>query len=434
MAKITKSFIDGLEPNSTRLTFWDDALRGFGVRVSASGVISFVIRYRVGGGGRGAAERLHTIGRYGVLTVEEARKRAKADLGLVANGGDPGGARAEARAAITVRDLADDFMKKEVRPKRKPSTISLYQIYFDKHVVPDLGTKKARDTTRADVAKLHRKIGATKQVTANRVLVTLSAVYNWAQKEGLIPEGVNPCTRIERFREQGRERFLTTEELTRLGASLALAETDGLPWTVDETKPAAKHAPKEENRHEIIDLYAVAAIRLLLLTGCRLREILHLRWEDIDVERGLLHLPDSKTGRKTVVLNAPALEVFASLDRIGRFVIAGLTAGTEHEKPRADLHRPWTAITRHAGLTGVRIHDLRHTHASVGAGAGMGLPIIGRLLGHKQASTTERYAHLHVDPLQQASNRIGHQIAAALAGAPAAEVIDFKDEKRARGA
>jgi integrase len=434
MAKITKSFIDGLEPNAGRLTFWDDALRGFGVRISASGVVSFVIRYRVGGGGRGAAERLHTIGRYGVLTVEEARKRAKADLGLVANGGDPGGARAEARAAITVRDLADDYMKKEVRPKRKPSTISLYQIYFDKHVEPDLGKKKARDVTRADVAKLHRKIGVAKQVTANRVLVTLSAVYNWAQKEGLIPEGVNPCTRIERFREQGRERFLTSEELSRLGASLALAETEGLPWVADENKPGAKHAPKEENRREVIDRNAVAAIRLLLFTGCRLREILHLRWEDVDAERGLLHLPDSKTGRKTVVLNAPALEVLASLDRLGRYVIAGLTAGTKNEKPRADLHRPWSAITRHAGLTGVRIHDLRHTHASVGAGAGMGLPIIGKLLGHKQASTTERYAHLHVDPLLQASNRIGNQIAAALNGTPSAEIVSFGNAKHAQSA
>jgi integrase len=187
----------------------------------------------------------------------------------------------------------------------------------------------------------------------------------------------------------------------------------GIAWEPDPNKKA-KHAPKDENRRTKIDQHAAGALRLLLLTGARLREILHLRWADIDFERGLLLLPDSKTGKKAVVLNAPALAVLTSLPRVGIYVIAGASAGTKDEKPRSDLKRPKAAIWKRAGLSGVRLHDLRHTHASYGAGAGLGLPIIGKLLGHAQASTTQRYAHLDNDPLRKASERIAGDIAAAM--------------------
>jgi integrase len=148
----------------------------------------------------------------------------------------------------------------------------------------------------------------------------------------------------------------------------------------------------------------------LILTGARLREILNLRWEWVDFERGLLLLPDSKTGRKTIVLNAPAMVVLAGLPRLGAFVIAG----DNPERPRADLNRPWYAIRKRARLMDVRIHDLRHTHASIGVGAGLGLPIIGKLLGHSQPSTTARYAHLDADPLPCASEVIAGRIAEAM--------------------
>jgi integrase len=153
-------------------------------------------------------------------------------------------------------------------------------------------------------------------------------------------------------------------------------------------------------------------VRLLLFTGCRLREILHLRWDHVDLERGCLFLPDSKSGRKTVILNAPALAVLSRLDRVGPYVVPG----DDPERPRHDLKRPWDAVIGRAGLVGVRLHDLRHTYASFGAGGGFGLPIIGKLLGHTQASTTQRYAHLDADPLRRASDAIGSRIAAALAG------------------
>lgn len=429
--KLTKSFVDRIETPMRRATFWDDALHGFGVRVTPAGAKSFVIRYRVGGGGRGATERLHTLGRYGHLTVEEARQLAKAGLGAVANGGDPASDRAKSRAAIPVRELVQRYMDNEVRPTKKASTAALYQLYFDKHILPELGTKKAIDVTRADVAKLHREIGETAPPTANRVLVTLSGAYTWGASEGEIPAGINPCVGITRFKEEGRERFLSDEEMVKLGASLALAETEGLPWSVDEEKPGAKHAPKPENRKRIVDRFSVAAIRLLLFTGCRLREILHLCWDDVDLERGFLFLPDSKTGKKAVVLNAPAMEILSKLPHVGRFVIAGKTAGQKDEKPRADLHRPWQAVIQRAGLDGLRLHDLRHTHASVGAGAGIGLAIIGKLLGHRQTATTARYAHLAADPLKKASDQIADKIAAALNGSSSAEVIPISDQKGA---
>jgi integrase len=234
-------------------------------------------------------------------------------------------------------------------------------------------------------------------------------MYGFAGKRGLVSEGLNPARGIEKFAEDGRERFLLSDELERLGAAIRKAETHGVAWAVDEAKPTSKHVPKRKRR-TVIGPHAAAAIRLLLFTGCRLREILHLKWEHVDFERGLLFLPDSKTGKKTVVLNAPALTVLNGLDRVGQYVVAG----DDPNEPRTDLKRPWAMVTREAGLDGLRIHDLRHSFASFGAGGGLGLPIVGKLLGHANAVTTARYAHLDADPLRVASERIGSTIAAAM--------------------
>ena len=234
------------------------------------------------------------------------------------------------------------------------------------------------------------------------------------------PEGPNPCRKVKKYAEQSKERFLSLEELGRLGASLLTAESKGIPWQPDPDKKT-KHAPKAENRFTVVGEHAAAALRLLLFTGARLREILHLKWENVDFDRGLLFLADSKTGKKTVVLNAPALAVLSDLTRIGDYVIAG----DEVDRPRSDLKRPWDLIRNHAGLADVRIHDLRHTFASVGAGASLGLPIVGKLLGHAQASTTARYAHLDADPVRRAANTIGTQISAAMSGSHRGEVISL---------
>ena len=246
-------------------------------------------------------------------------------------------------------------------------------------------------------------------------------MYAFAGKHGLVSEGFNPARGVEKYKETARERLLSVEELERLGASIRVAETVGIPWEIDSTKKT-KHVPKVK-RETVISEHAAAALRLLIFTGARLREILYLKWAHVDFDRGLLLLPDSKTGKKAIVLNAPALSVLTNLTRVGAYVIAGDRAGSKDEKPRSDLKRPWDMIRRHAKLEGLRIHDLRHNFASFGVGGGMGLPIIGKLLGHTQAATTQRYAHLDADPLRRASNAIGNTIAAAM-GEPVATSAD----------
>ena len=235
---------------------------------------------------------------------------------------------------------------------------------------------------------------------------------------------MNPCSGIERYAENARERFLTSEEFARLGDAMRLGETMGLEWEVDETKAKAKHAPKVENRRVKLDPFAVAAIRLLILTGARLREILHAQWSQVDLERGVIFLADSKTGKKPIYLSAAAQFVLADLPRIegNPHIIAGANDGA----PRADLKKPWAAVCRAASLEGLRLHDLRHSFASIGAGGGMGLPVIGKLLGHSQAATTHRYAHLDSDPMRRAVETIGATISAAMGGNKGGEVVLLK--------
>jgi integrase len=288
-------------------------------------------------------------------------------------------------------------------------------------VKPAVGTTKADKLTRHQVGRLHSSLANT-PFQANRVLAVIGSMYAFAARASIVSEGTNPARGIDKFKETRRERFLTSEELERLGSAIREAESSGIAWAVDETKSNAKHVPKV-NRFTQIAPSAAAALRLLLFTGCRLREILHLRWDYVDVERGCLFLPDSKTGRKTIILNAPALAVLNGLERISPHVIPG----DDPKHPRHDLKRPWDAVTRRAGLTGVRLHDLRHTYASFGAGGGLGLPIIGRLLGHAQATTTARYAHLDNDPLRRASEAIAGQLSAALDG-KRAEVIPLPSQ------
>jgi integrase len=313
------------------------------------------------------------------------------------------------------------FLPSHVEAKRKPRTAAFYRHILTKIVVPALGTSKADKVTRTQIAKLHAKLNRT-PFHANRMLAVVGSMYAFARRSGAVPEGFNPVRKIDKFKEHRRERFLTGEELVRLGAAIREAEIKGLPWNVDEAKPEAKHLPKTIHRFTKIGPFAAAAIRLLLFTGCRLREILHLKWAEVDLERGLLFLADSKTGRKTVILNAPAVAVLSSLDRLGSYVVPG----DNPEKPRADLKRPWEAVAKRAGLNGVRLHDLRHTYASFGAGGGLGLPVIGKLLGHTQTATTQRYAHLDADPLRRASEAIGGRIAAALEGKRSGSLVRLR--------
>jgi integrase len=426
---LTKSEVAALPTPDIPVLYYDDRLTGFGLRIAPPtnrnplGVRSWFVEYRPGDGGRGQAKRRMVIGDAAKVGAADARKAAEKMLARVELGADPAQERTEARRAGTLEQLVRTYLDEEIKPKRKARTLELYEGYLRNHIAPRgedsersehgaIGGKKAISVTRADIARLHRQIGQDQPATANRVVKLLAAAYSWAAKHGLTKEDhANPARHVALYAETARERFLSTEEFGRLGESLRLAETTGLPWEPNPAKKV-KHAPKVENRVVKLDQWTVAAVRLLIFTGCRLREVLNLRWREVDLERGLLLLPDSKTGAKAVVLSAPALDILKKLDRVGDYVIAS----TDPQKPRADLQRPWAQITKHAKLDGLRIHDLRHSFASVGAAGGLGLPIVGKLLGHKDASTTQRYAHLADDPLRRGANTIAKSIKAALDG------------------
>lgn len=445
VVNLTRRGIAALPSVNRRTIFFDKDVAGFGLRVSPPlgrqpGNRAWIVEYRPNGGGRGVSTRRMVLGTWQELSPEKARKAAKDLLADVRRGADPMAEKQAARRAATVEQLIRAYLDEEIAPKRKPRTLELYESYLRNHIAPRtndedkrllpgaFGGKKAVNVTRADVARLHREIGEAQRMTANRCVVLISAAFNWGAKHGALKEDhKNPASGVTKYPENRRERFLTAAEFARLGESLRLAETEGLPWHPDPEKPKANRAAKEENRRVVFDQYAVGAIRLLIFTGCRLREILMLRWSDVDTERGMLFLPDSKTGRKSVVLSAPALEVLASLDRVGVYVIAGESAGAEEEKPRADLHRPWSRITKHAKLPGVRIHDLRHSFASVGAAGGLGLPIVGGLLGHKDTATTARYAHLADDPLRRGADAIAKTIKGAMSG-HSASIVPLQKE------
>jgi integrase len=410
-SKLTKRTVDAATPRLGRYIVWDTELRGFALRVSESGTKTYILRYRPRGMGRAGPRRFMVLGRQGVLTPDEARARAKAILGAVAAGQDPAKERSQANPAIPLAQLVDLFISQHVQPKRKARTAAGYAAMLNNYLVPRFGRRAADQLTGAEVSQLHLSL-RDHPYQANRLIAVVASMYTFAARQGVVSRGVNPAQGVERFRESARERFLGIEELNRLGETLRLAETEGLPWRSNGDKPQSKHLVREENRRTVLSPEVVLAFRLLMFTGARLQEILTLQWSHIDFERGLINLPDSKTGRKSIVMSTATIDLLRDRERRGVFVIPGLGA----DRSRSDLKKPWRAIQRHAGLEGVRIHDLRHTFASIGAGASLGLPIVGKLLGHSQPATTARYAHLDADPLRRASNVIGDHLAAALAG------------------
>jgi len=406
--KLTKRAIDAIDAVEKPTLFYDSDLTGFCLKVLPSGTKRWCVEYRSGAGGRSVGKTRMVLGSTSSLTPDQARASAKSTLAAVALGQDPARKRSTERAMPTFAEFGERYLAEEAETKLKPRSVVNYRIYLRKHAVPIIGTRKLDALDSGDVAKMHRKIGKTTPMTANRVVEFIGSVYRYAAVCGLVAKGHNPASQVQAFREQRRERYLSSVELARLGDAIREAETTGIRWIVDEDQPNAKHIPK--NGRTKIGPHVAAAFRLLILTGARLREILELKWEYVDLQRGLLLLPDSKTGQKAIILNAPAVDILCKLPKLDSYVIASDIGG----QPRHDLNKPWKLISTRADLAGVRIHDLRHTHASYGAGAGFGLPIIGKLLGHSQPATTARYAHLDNDPLRRASEHIAQAIASAM--------------------
>src|SRR5215470_1096749 len=244
--QITKRLVDRLEPSDAEYFAWDGKLIGFGVRVQLTGAKSYVVKYRAGSG-RGAPTRRITLGRVGNLTPDEARTLARRTLGAVAHGNDPAALRAAERLASTLRELAEIFLAEHVEAKRKRTTATHYRSLLEKIVLPELGSRKAEQVTTFDLAKLHAKM-RNRPYQANRMLEVVGSLYSFAGKRKILPLGFNPAHGIEQYPEKRRERYLTGDELARLGDAVRQAETVGLHYEIDEAKPTAKHAPKEAKR------------------------------------------------------------------------------------------------------------------------------------------------------------------------------------------
>lgn len=416
---LVKRVVDAATPRPTRYDLWDGKLAGFGLRVEASGTKSFIIRYRPDGGGRSAPRRFLTVGRFGALTVEEARQQAKKLLGAAAKGEDPAGDRRTKRRELTVSALVDlyeaegCFVQRGLRQGQpmKARTKAYTVARLRHHVVPLLGHKRVSEVGAGEVERFVRdvatgrtahdeKVGPRKRIivrggegAARKVVRDLSAVYSFAKRRGIVV--TNPCdVAAVRKSDNRRDRYLTLEEVSRLGRAF-----DAL---------AARGANAK----------AVTIARLWALTGCRRDEIAGLRWSEIDFERGLLVLAASKTGKSVRPLGAAAVAILKATAQEPRsdFVFPAEVGDGHYQGTK----RLWPKVVAEAGLPGVTPHTLRHTLGSTAVSTGEALALTGAILGHANVRSTAIYAHVQSDPSRRAASRVTKVIAAALAGKAAA--------------
>ncbi len=402
--KLTKRILDSIKPNPRRDVYlWDGEVSGFGLRIKPSGVRSFIVQYRNGSG----VSRRITLGKFGVLTTDEARKMAKAKLAEVAKGSDPAEERARDRKATTVRQLCRSYLEtaekglilgKDNRPK-KASTLYTDRGRIERHILPLLGNRRVRDLTTPDIARFMRDVASGKTAndiktgfrgraiveggpgTASRTVGLLGGILSFAVTEGLIPG--NPVRGVKRPADNRREIRLTTDQYRALGNALAAASSGSENPT------------------------AILAIRLLALTGCRRGEIEGLQWDEVDVPGRCLRLSDSKEGKSIRPLGSDAAALLAKLSRDGRYVLRGNVP----DKPFVGLPKAWARIVGKANLPGLTPHGLRHAFASVAADLGHAEPTIAAMLGHATHSITGRYVH-HLDSaLITAADTVARQIA-----------------------
>ncbi len=413
-AKITKRAVDAARPNNRDTFLWDTELAGFGLKVTPSDNRIYVLQYRIGG-----RLRRYTIGKHGSpWTPEEARREANRLRGLIAAGIDPAEEKAEARAGFTIAELSELYIAEGCATK-KPSTLLRDRSRIDRHIKPLLGRRSVKSITRADVERFMQDVAVGKSATdvktgfrgraivtggkgtARECVVLLGSMFTFAVNRGLRAD--NPAWKVKKYKARKLERFLSPSEMAQLGDALSTAQQKG-------------ESP-----------FAVAAIRLLVLTGARKGEILTLKWEHVDTERGCLRLPDSKTGAKVIPLGAAALEALSEIPRIegNPYVLPGLEG-----RHFVGLQKTWERIRKRAGLEDVRLHDLRHSFASVAVAGGNSLYLVGKVLGHQQARTTERYAHLADDPVKAVADKTAAHIAAAMKnGNGGAEVVELPKRK-----
>ncbi|MEF2549058.1 site-specific integrase [Aurantimonas sp. E1-2-R+4] len=397
--RITKRSVDEIQPAGKDRFLWDSELTGFGLKVTPAGRRVYLCQFRLEGGRRGRLRR-YTIGTHGApWTPEQARSEAKRILGLAANGHDPANEKQQERKAPTVAELCDQYLLHGCATK-KASTLATDRGRIERHIKPLLGRLKVKDVTKADVRRFLQDVADGKTAvdvktgargraivkggkgTASRTVGLLGGIFSFAVDQDYVASNV--IRGIRRFPDKRGDRFLSAAELARLGDALRSMEQTGS------------------------NALGLAIIKLLIFTGARKGEIEGLQWNEVDFERGLLRLRDSKTGQKAIILNPPALEVLVGMNRLedSPYVFPASRSDGHYE----GTPKLWQALRRKAVLNDVRLHDLRHSFASVAVAGGASLPIIGALLGHGNASTTQRYAHLSDDPLSEASARTSASI------------------------
>jgi integrase len=430
--KLTKRVVETLRPRPRGDFFaWDESLPGFGVRVQAGGRKVYVIGYRPQGARR---FRRLTLGRHGPLTLDQARRLAKQHLGAVAAGADPVSARQTARQAATVARLGAEYLA-HLAAVRSPAHAAKSRRMWERHVVRAFGSRTVASITLADVSKLHRSLRDT-PILANRVAALLSGFFTYASRQGVRPRHENPVQGLERYAEHAKERFLGEAEWLALGEVLRRAELTGLPPAEEHRRETpvdperAKHVPHSANIPIPADRFAVAALRLLALTGARVSEVLTLEWVHVDLEAGFLRLPKTKSGASIRALGGAARELLASVPRVAGnpYCFPGRRCGGH----LTEVKRLWYAVRTAAKLQDVRLHDLRHSHASMAIGAGHSLPVIAKLLGHRRIGTSERYAHLADHPLRRAADATANSIAVAMGDRTATPVTPIGKRKRQR--
>lgn len=384
---------------------WDREVKGFGLVVTESGTKSFILNYR----NKDRRSRRKKIGTFGNITVEQAREIAKELSYRIAKGEDPVQDGELQRSQPTFADVAAKFMEEHSAVRSRPATHQSNRQLLDSILLPHFGKKKIRSMERQDISDFmfknrHRPIGA------NRALATLSSIMSKAELWGYRDRNTNPCFRTEKFPENKRERFLSPEEFAAIDAAMQKAERN-----------------LTESPH------VMAMVRIMMHTGCRPGEARNLKWEWVDLNNRVIRLPKeaTKERRPKSLFITPYLEsVLRSLKRIedNPYVIA---SERNDGQPVIDIKKPWDRIKKAAGITTeLHLHDLRHSHASMANSLGYSLPMIGALLGHSQAQTTLRYAHLASDQLRSAADEISNAIAASLPKLPTPDTDNFQVKMR----
>ena len=374
--KLTNKKIDQLIPDTKSYIVWDNEIRGFGVRVNLNSKKTFILKYRVGQG-RSARVRKPVIGTYGVMKVDEARKIARKWLLDASEGNDP---KEVDKTSILLKDFCNVYLQQHANIKKKLSSVIEDKRLMRLHIIPNFGNVCLKEITRSMITKHHQSMYQTPH-GANRFLSLMSKMMNLAERWEYRPLNSNPCRHIERYKEEGRQIYLSMEQIEKIG-----------------------HVIKQMEQTESI--FVLSAIKLLLFTGRRTGEILTLKWDYIDFENSKMNLPDTKTGAKSFFFSPTVKQILLNLPNKEGFVFKSVLK----DKRVTTVRHIWKKICKLAKIENVRVHDLRHTYASLAVQNGYSLPIISKMLGHADIKTTQRYAHLHDDPVNQAVEKIDQQL------------------------